>query len=222
MESRFFKPFVGEKYNEGINGKKILVLGASFYCDKNGQKGKRNCPFFAECTDPNRKDSSKFDTTCPEYVGKGLKLSDEPSNSSGRAYDNFANFIKQFTNEEDVWSRLAFTNYLQFFSPTVETKKEYLSQRDFDAFNETLRDLQPDVVISWGTVFLERIREGNNYVVDKDKLPETDYYVCHMKGVPGVAKDVALVSCFHPSSGKHWANDKDVFAKHLRLVLGVK
>lgn len=31
MEKRFFKPFVGDRYQEGINGKKILVVGASFY-----------------------------------------------------------------------------------------------------------------------------------------------------------------------------------------------
>ena len=227
MSSRFFKPFVGEKYNEGINGKKILVLGASFYCNKNGQNGQKNCPFFAECTDVVKKDSSKFDTTCPEYAGKNMKLSEEPSNAIDDrypAYKRFAEFMQQFVSNktEDVWDRMAFTDYLQFFSPTTQTKKEYLTPRDFDAFIETLRDLQPDVVISWGTVFLEKIREENNYVVDKDKLPDTDYYVCHMKGMPGVAKTVTLVSCFHPSSVKHWANDKEVFAKNLRLVLDAK
>ena len=29
-KSQFFEPFVGKRYAEGINGKRILVLGASF------------------------------------------------------------------------------------------------------------------------------------------------------------------------------------------------
>ena len=29
---RFFKPFIGDGYSSGINGQKVLVIGASFYC----------------------------------------------------------------------------------------------------------------------------------------------------------------------------------------------
>ena len=32
MEDRFFQPFKGSEYDKGISGKKVLVLGASFYC----------------------------------------------------------------------------------------------------------------------------------------------------------------------------------------------
>lgn len=32
MSNRFFNPFIGENYNLGINGKRVLVVGASFYC----------------------------------------------------------------------------------------------------------------------------------------------------------------------------------------------
>ena len=224
MESRFFKPFVGPKYDEGICGKKILVLGASFYCDKNGQKGKRNCPFFAECTDPVKKDSSKFDTTCSEYAKQGRKISDEPRYAMETGYDayiKFAEFMQQFVSNqsEDVWDRMAFTDYVQFFLPTWKTKKEYLSERDFDAFIETLQELNPDVVISWGTAIVEEIREKNPYVIDKDKLPETDWYVCHMN-VPNVQHEITLVSCYHPKSrGNYWDDNIGDFAKHLHSVL---
>ncbi len=223
MGKQFFKPFVGPKYDEGICGKKILVLGASFYCDRNGQNGKRNCPFFAECTDPVKKDSSKFDTTCSVYAEQGKKISDEPRyamETGYAAYNKFAEFMQQFVSDKSygVWDRMAFTDYLQFFSPTTQTKKEYLSQRDFDAFIETLQELKPDVVISWGTAIIEEIREKNPYVIDKDKLSETDWYVCHMN-VPGVSHTITHINCYHPSSRKHWANNKELFAKHLRSVL---
>lgn len=121
MSRRFFKPFVGFKYDKGINGKRILVLGASFYCD--GKKDK--CKFFSDCTNPLKKDSSRFDRICPEYAENGLRLSKEPLNAiSGNdvpIYQVFANFMRQFVDdkEEDVWQRMAFTNYVQFFVPTV-------------------------------------------------------------------------------------------------------
>jgi len=67
--NRFFTPFVGLKYNEGICGKKTLVIGASFYCNKT------DCKFFGECTNPVNKDSSKFDKEClyPETDEKQLR-----------------------------------------------------------------------------------------------------------------------------------------------------
>ena len=68
-KSIFFKPFKGDKYEIGINGKKVLVVGASFYCNKT------DCPFFADCTNVAKKDSSKYDKSCPEYINDGLLLS---------------------------------------------------------------------------------------------------------------------------------------------------
>ena len=53
MGSRFFTPAKGEKYEEGINGKKILVVGASFYCNKNGKNGQKQPR--QTCTKYNRK-----------------------------------------------------------------------------------------------------------------------------------------------------------------------
>ncbi len=34
MKKRFFKPFIGECYQDGIKGKKVLVIGASFSVKK--------------------------------------------------------------------------------------------------------------------------------------------------------------------------------------------
>ena len=53
-KSSFFKPYRGEKYETGINGKKILVVGASFYCTD------KSCKFFTKCTDVIKKDSSNM------------------------------------------------------------------------------------------------------------------------------------------------------------------
>lgn len=223
MNQRFFKPFVGLRFQQGIQGKKILVLGASFYCS-HGPESDAPCKFFAECTDPVKKDSSKFDTCCPFYAESGQRLSEEPSNAIAeryRAYQNFASFMQQFVGDdvEDVWERMAFTDYVQFFLPTVDTKKDYLSQRDFDAFVETLVELQPHVVVTWGMAIIEEIREHNPYVYDFEKLSDTEWYVCHLR-LPQVPHDIALVCSYHPSSVKYWHNDLDNLKGYMQQVLG--
>ena len=225
MKKSFFKPFVGKEYEKGICGKRILVLGASFYCS-HGLGSDAPCRFFAECTDPVKKDSSKFDICCPFYAESGLRLSEEPSNAIAeryRAYQNFASFMRQFVgdDEEDVWERMAFTDYVQFFLPTVDTKKEYLSQRDFDAFVETLVELQPHVVVAWGMAIIEEIREHNPYLTDFERLKETEWYVCHMQ-VPHVPHEIALVCSYHPSSVSYWHNDLDTLTKYIKTVLYTK
>lgn len=72
----FFNPFVGSNYHKGIRGKRILVLGASFYCPKT------ECSFFSRCTNTTIKDSSPYDRICPEYSANGICLHDEPTNSN--------------------------------------------------------------------------------------------------------------------------------------------
>jgi len=235
MEHMFFKPFIGSSYEQGICGKKVLVLGASFYCNKDGKNERPKCEFFEECTNPDIKDSSKFNVSCPFNVNiEGTpKLRDEPTNSVWsymRAYQNFAKvllpYIKDKEKQNDwcdydiVWDRIAFTNYVQFFLPTVNTYQCYLSQRDFEAFCECLQELKPDIVIAWGVAITEEIRSKNQFVsqMELDKLPESDYYVWHMK-LPEVNHDITIINCYHPSSKKWNENEeKEVFLKHLNKV----
>ena len=45
----FFVPwFDKDGYIEGINGKKLLVLGASFYCNQDGKRNER-CEYYDDC-----------------------------------------------------------------------------------------------------------------------------------------------------------------------------
>lgn len=155
MKYRFSNPYIGSKYDIGINRKKVLVVGASFYC--------RNvdCVFFGECTSVSAKDSSPCDRLCPEYKDVEKDLQNEPSyivEEAPTTYKRFTSSISKFTEKgaySDIWSHLAFTNYVQFFLPSSsngyrKTRLKDLSERDFEAFIETLKELQPDVVIIWG------------------------------------------------------------------------
>ena len=216
QSSRFFIPFEGKKYETGINGKKVLVVGASFYCNKH------DCPYFGDCTSPDKKDSSIYNKTCPVYAKQGAELRLEPRyaiEENYQAYQRFEKLMREVVGKcaENVWEHLAFTNYVQFFVPTINTYKEYLSNRDFEAFIETLVELKPDVVISWGMVTIDDVRTNNKYVIDKNKLLDSEWYICHLK-VPVIEHPITLFCCFHPSS-RDWNEDYGRCATYLKQVL---
>ncbi len=215
---RFFRPYVPENYRKGINGKKVVVFGASFDCRK------YDCPFFDECTSCISKDSSKFDQACPEYRTSGVLLSEEPSNCVGeryRAYKKFADFMSPYVGAgEDPWDYMGFTNYVQYFVSTVAVKHKYIDkERDFEAFKETLYELMPDVVFVWGVVTVQDIlcREE---VVDYEQLSENEWYVFHLR-LYGMDKLITVINSYHPSSyGKRgWNRNMDVLRKYTDIVL---
>ena len=218
----FFEPYVGNHYKEGIHGKKILVLGASFYCNC------VKCPFFASCTSVILKDSSEFDNKCPEYKAAGKQLHLEPGycvEDAPTTYQRFAAYMGKHLGTEDydtVWEHLAFTNYVQFFLPATngsfrETTWSDLSERDFAAFTEVVQQLQPDIVVVWGNVINSALKERNPYLVDLKELQETEYYVCHLD-VPGVNHPVAVINPYHPSSGA-WYSDQEKFDNYFSNLL---
>ncbi len=218
----FFEPYVGNHYKEGIHGKKILVLGASFYCNC------VKCPFFASCTSVILKDSSEFDNKCPEYKSAGKQLHLEPGycvEDAPTTYQRFAAYMGKHLGTEDydtVWEYLAFTNYVQFFLPATngsfrETMWSDLSERDFAAFTEVVQQLQPDIVVVWGNVINSALKERNPYLVDMKELQETEYYVCHLD-VPGVNHPVAVINPYHPSSGA-WYSDQEKFDNYFSNLL---
>lgn len=224
MNNSFFNPFIGREYKKGICGKRVFVLGASFYCNHTTESEKP-CPLFEECTNPQKKDSSKFDSICPFYKVSGQKLSEEPSNAIAENYPpyrNFAVFMQQFIEDknDDVWQKMAFTDYVQFFVPTIDTKFTYMSERDFKAFNEVVKELRPDVIVVWGEVINKIVRDANPWVYDKDKLPETEHYVCHIR-MPGLNHDITMVCCYHPSpiNKRYWDKDLDKLSKYMDIVL---
>lgn len=222
MKQTFFNPFIGENYHKGIKGKRILVLGASFYCNKT------ECLFFKSCTNTSVKDSSPYDNICPEYKEDGICLHDEPANSIENMYPTYQKFAKgmaKFIGDDDynsIWNHLAFTNYVQFFLPSNseyyrETRFSDLSERDFESFIETITYLQPDIVIIWGCVINDRLKEKNIYVINEQELIESDGYICHMQ-LPGMDKRIALLNPYHPSSSA-WNPSLPEFEKQLSTIL---
>ena len=223
MESaskRFFNPYVGKEYTKGINGKRVLVIGASFYCPKH------DCIHFKECTNSETKDSSPFNAICPPYnknPKEKYELADEPKftiedHEQYKAYKNFTKCINRIENMDgDAWDRLAFTNYVQFFVPTVYTYKSYLSERDLEAFFETIKILRPNVVVLWGTVINEALQD-KRYLVEESTNAES--YIWHLR-IPDEEDIITLVNCYHPSSSS-WHQDIDGFTDILKRALEIE
>lgn len=221
-DKRFFKPFVGDNYGKGINGKKVLVLGASFYCSKTG------CVHFRSCTDTQKKDSSPYDRKCPSYAAAGKRLSLEPSyciEDSPKTYQTFASLMQSIAGTysyEDTWDRMAFTNYVQFFLPATgkkfrETLRTDISKRDFEALVETVKELKPHIIIVWGCVINSYLREENPYFVSLEELEANEEYLWHIK-VPGVDHQIAVVNPYHPSSSA-WNSGLHIFRQYLNKAL---
>lgn len=219
---RFFIPFVGRNYDKGINGKKVLVVGASFYC-KNLE-----CGFFNQCTNVKHKDSSTCDKLCPIYAQSGKLLHLEPKYciaDKSSTYKKFAKSMAKFIDSEDydeIWSHMAFTNYIQFFLPSSnkgyrETRYSDLSERDYEAFVETLVELKPDIVIIWGCVINKRIIQDNPDMIQNGILDRTGSYVCQI--VPkSIAKPITIINPYHPSLSK-WHYGIKEFNKYFSQLI---
>ena len=200
----FFKPHIGTFYNEGLHGKKVLVLGASFYC------GKTECPYFGTCTNEDLKDSSPFDELCPFY---DVALHNAPSTEDGAAHKKFANSITKSLNlnHNRFWDFVSFTNYIQFFLPHWKTKIEYCSDRDAKTLIEIIRSLQPDVIFVWGCVINQHIKQS--FSKDIKVIENTDGYLWSWRVDDKV---ITVINTYHPTYASF--NDNGRLSQYVRQV----
>lgn len=224
LKYAFFIPYKGDNYSNGINGKKVLVLGASFYCEDT----LRSCHKY--CTSTVKKDSSKYDLMCPKYEvrtdenGKPLRISNEPSNIDAdyTAYLEFQKLITAATGIDEMWKHIVFTNYIQFYLPSKDTKKEYFTERDYLAFIEVVQhhEYDPDVIIVWGKPVREELQR---------RLPETCKSIEKMGHedrvwrVRFVDRERVLVFTHHPicasKNKKMWNADFGKMTENIKIAL---
>lgn len=146
IEDPIFKPFIGEKYNEGINNKKVLILGDSHYFGK-------------EHMDIYNKDKTDDRIS---GVTKGIVEQYKNYISGNEQHHKWMNtFTKGYTildiedrskgKIKDTIDKSAFYNYVQ---TPMEKPREKPSDIDYKnaekPFRNVLKELQPDVVFVWG------------------------------------------------------------------------
>lgn len=190
-----FLPFVGEKYEHGISfdeegklvlegqGKKVLVLGESHYCDE-------------ELSDEELSSFTRDVLDC--YL------------NSKERYSWMSTFVKferalfnKVTNIEDsknIWNHLIFYNYLQ--RPLRGTRmagdlKDYKDATD--PFFAILMQYQPDYIIVWGRRLFDNLPYENGE--DGEYMPSIDMNSWSYQIADHMIK---VLPIYHPSVGFSW------------------
>lgn len=222
MDNVFFKPWVGKDYLKGIKHKKIMVLGASHYCNHND-----DCLFFNDCT----KNSRDYESRCPFY--EGMRLSDTTVNEvndflKGKANDAYDKFTDFMVNEMELakdkvsfWNTIVFANYVQHFLPHWKTKVKDIYPQDYEALKEIVQLHKPNIVIVWGTPVGNDLKKKERIAT---RLPKADDNYLFKQQIGD--RECLFINCYHPSepssaSIKWFTNDKANFREQLEIVLNL-
>jgi hypothetical protein len=160
----FFQPRIGQHYQEGFKGYRTLVLGVKHHCIL------KQCPFYEDCVI--QRNCASYDAKCPAYGDRydlRLSLSNQIEIDAFLEeydrYPTYSYFTKLMLGKTDdcteaektaFWDQVAFANYLQYFCPSPqvpEYEEEGLTYRseDWDAFQELLETVQPEVLLVWNS-----------------------------------------------------------------------
>lgn len=212
MEHVKFMPWKGENYqNGGFNGKKILVIGESFYCSEEQAV------------------ATLTDKTVKNYLT--IRYGEYCENNGGwtNTYLKFErSLVGEETTPEDsqkIWNSIAFYNYLQVpMSGARESGLPIDYKNAETAFLEVLNDLQPDLIIVWGVRRLfqklpgikEGWIEGDLLEIDWDngqkKIINNGYY--QLKN----GKKSRVIAVYHPSAGYSWDKWYKVIESQLDIL----
>ncbi|WNM57733.1 hypothetical protein [Candidatus Nitrospira allomarina] len=175
---RRFDPWVGTKYRyEGFNGLKVLILGESHYGDAGTETAELTSEVVKEWGQEKR---SRFFTVTQKLI---------QGTASGERV--LAQDRKEF------WEQVAFYNYIQEFvgaGPRQRPAQE-MWERSAAAFNDTLGELEPNVLVVLGYELQSNL----------PKVP-LDLVVCNVK---------------HPSAGGFRYSDwQQAIQAALRIAMG--
>lgn len=218
----FFKPWVNlESYNIGLNGKKVLVVGASHYCKH------KECPYFKQCTSRELKDSSPYNALC-QHCDTDLANSTIETveyfieGTENVSYENFSDFMieemKLAPDKKTLWNHFAFMNYVQYMlgsNDDIYTATSDIQDRDYAAFKEVVSQLTPDIIIAWGKagddIKLRRILNNVIEGVDPNYIFDIENDGCAYR----------VIHCYHPCNMfRRFSDDAENFKKQLEFLLG--
>lgn len=186
-----FEPWKGDNYlTSGYNGKKILVIGESFYCSE----------------------EEAVATLTEKVVTDYLAIRNgEFCENKGGWTNTYLKFERSLEGKETypedsqrIWNSIAFYNYLQVpMSGARESGSAIDYKNAENAFFEVINDLQPDLIIVWGVGKLfnnlpeDRWTWGDLLKVDGWEI-KNGYYQLENE------KQVRCIAVYHPSTGYQW------------------
>ena len=177
-----FLPWVGDRYQIGWNGRRIMVLGESHYCPSSEE---------AVPQITNRVMADLLDTNSEH---EGYK----------NTFTKFANALMgkslSFDEKKAFWHSVLFYNYVQIPLPAARLAP---SEEDFakseTAFFEVLDTYQPDYIIVWGKRLYNHLpRQG--YQLPDLILPDGDGIETWAYKT-SAGRVVQVLSVTHPSAG---------------------
>ena len=201
FQAPLFDPWVGLKYgHDGV--KKIMVVGASHYCQENGCDVNR-CP---SCTVANSQCRGMTQRVINDY------LESPERDGWTRTYTKFINSLygRNATQEErsDVFDHVVFMNYLQRVEGCFAEEKHnefFREQCHFHAFCYVVLRYRPDVVIVWGDRVWMAILDS---ICDNE--PDMDYALAKGGWIADIRiNDIKfkLLEVYHPSYFRYESAD---------------
>ncbi len=173
----FFEPWIGDHYEEGFKGVKILVVGLCHFCTE-------QCEFRKQCSSP--AGIWGHDTNCPYYAKfddqdyyrlRNSNLIEITSFVDGDApYPTYKLFTYYMLNcagdlasekKRKLWDHLAFTNFLQFFHDDRDAlpSDPALYEEAYPAFREIMEKASPEVVCVWNDAIKECLKAHKDELV---------------------------------------------------------
>ena len=199
-----FIPWVGESYEKGYKGKRILVLGESHYCD--------DCE---KCQKISMKEEchAKTEDAVSDFL-------DDPKGLSYKAtYTCFErNFVGRELKQEEreeFWNIIIFYNFLQYAmsGPRCGLPEKEEIEESNKAFQEILETYRPDYIIVLGfrlyKLLPELNGEGKDLKVGNEK---TEVWIYQIKD-----KKIPALKVAHPSSPK--GKKREYWYKFIRNFL---
>ena len=183
MKNVVFQPWVGKNYHEGINGKRVLILGESQYSDKS----KVDCENFTI-----------------DLVESYINFAAEGGESKKwmPTWTKYAKIWREYSelkSKSDFWRSVVYYNYCQkFVTKTRKPPNRENWESGKQAFIDVLEKYKPDVVFGWGmrlrkNMLFDSVKIGGHGMNKHDK-----YFEYTLK--PTSRKVIPIYFTHHPSA----------------------
>ena len=213
MSNINFKPWVGKDYlTKGYQGRRILVLGESHYCQKELTEGGRCYPICQK---------DKMNGACINQTHDVIHeaVYDYGGQPYLRCFISFERAVagKVLTQEEreNFWESVMFYNYIQYALPAPRTSPnpEHWGNSE-KAFVELLEKHSPDKIIVWGVRLYNGLPDLGGH---GSKLKITNADTADVWHFTIGGKEIPALKIHHPScpTGKNWDYWHAVISKFL-------